>query len=84
MPSAPETRTGRPDPVLQGPDPKAAPRLYPAIEPYKCFHLPVGDGHELHVELCGTPGASPVVVLHGGPGPGSARSCAASSTLPAT
>ncbi len=70
MPSAPETRTGRHDPVLQEPDPKAAPRLYPAIEPYKCFHLPVGDGHELHVELCGTPGASPVVVLHGGPGAG--------------
>ena len=56
--------------MLQGPDPKAAPKLYPAIEPFKRFHLPVGDGHELHVELCGTPGASPVVVLHGGPGAG--------------
>ena len=56
--------------MLQGPDPKAAPRLYPSIEPYKRFHLPVGDGHALYVEICGTPGAQPVVVLHGGPGAG--------------
>jgi len=67
-PPAPET--GDNSAVLQGPDPKAAPRLYPAIEPYQRFHLPVGDGHALNVELCGTPGASPVVVLHGGPGAG--------------
>ena len=56
--------------MLQGPDPASAPRLYPSIEPFKRFHLPVGDGHELYVEVCGTLGATPVVVLHGGPGAG--------------
>ena len=57
--------------MLQGPDPKISPRLYPAIEPFKRFHLAVGDGHELYVEICGTRSAQPVVVLHGGPGAGS-------------
>ena len=52
--------------MLQGPDPKAAPRLYTAIEPYQRFHLPVGDGHELNVELCGTPGASAVTLPSAG------------------
>jgi hypothetical protein len=52
-PPAPETRTRRHAPVLQGPDPKAAPRLYPAIEPFRRFRLRVGDGHELYVEICG-------------------------------
>ncbi len=66
----PEIPIGRDAAVLQGPDPKAAPRLYPSIEPYKRFHLPVGDGHELYVAICGPPGAQPVVVLHGGPGVG--------------
>ena len=56
--------------MLQGSDPKTAPRLYPAIEPYKRFHLRVSEGHELYVELCGTPGATPALVLHGGPGAG--------------
>ncbi len=56
--------------MLQGPDVRTAPRLYPAIEPYRRFHLPVGDGHELYVEICGTEGATPVLVLHGGPGAG--------------
>jgi len=56
--------------VLQGPDTATAPRLYPSIEPFKRFTLAVGDGHELYVEVCGTPGATPVVVLHGGPGAG--------------
>jgi proline iminopeptidase len=32
--------------------------------------LDVGDGHELYWERCGTPGAKPVVFLHGGPGAG--------------
>ncbi len=45
-------------------------RLYPMIEPYRRFHLSVGDGHELYVELCGSPRGKPVVVLHGGPGAG--------------
>jgi proline iminopeptidase len=56
--------------VLQGPDPQTAPRLYPAIEPDKRFHLSVGDGHELYVELCGNPDGMPALVLHGGPGAG--------------
>jgi proline iminopeptidase len=41
-----------------------------AVEPYDNGWLPVGDGHELYWERCGTPGAKPVVVLHGGPGGG--------------
>ncbi len=32
--------------------------------------LEVGDGHTLHWERCGTPGAKPAVFLHGGPGSG--------------
>jgi proline iminopeptidase len=44
--------------------------LYPAIEPFNRFRLPVGGGHDLYVEECGTRGAQPVVVLHGGPGGG--------------
>jgi proline iminopeptidase len=32
--------------------------------------LNVGDGHSLYWERCGTPGAKPVVFLHGGPGAG--------------
>lgn len=30
--------------------------------------LPVGDGHQLHVEECGNPNGLPIVFLHGGPG----------------
>jgi len=44
--------------------------LHPAIEPYRSFRLPVGDGHELHVEECGNPDGLPLVFLHGGPGSG--------------
>ena len=44
--------------------------LYPAIEPYESGWLDVGDGHRLYWERCGTPGAKPVVFLHGGPGAG--------------
>ena len=49
-----------------------APRnaLYPPIEPFNRFTLPVSGGHNLYVEECGAPGAKPVVVLHGGPGGG--------------
>ncbi|MBB3998910.1 proline iminopeptidase [Aureimonas pseudogalii] len=43
---------------------------YPAIEPFASGHLDVGDGHEVYWERCGTPGAKPVVFLHGGPGGG--------------
>ena len=44
--------------------------LYPPIEPYETGRLDVGDGHSLYWERCGTPGAKPVVFLHGGPGAG--------------
>jgi proline iminopeptidase len=44
--------------------------LYPPIEPYEGGRLEVGDGHSLYWERCGTPGAKPVVFLHGGPGAG--------------
>jgi proline iminopeptidase len=44
--------------------------LYPEIEPYQSGMLDVGDGHTLYWERCGTPGAKPVVFLHGGPGAG--------------
>jgi len=46
------------------------PRLYPQIEPFSRFHLAVGDGHSLYVEVCGNPEGKPAVVLHGGPGAG--------------
>ena len=50
---------------------RAHSRLYPQIDPYATFYLQVPGGHELYVELCGTAGAKPAVVLHGGPGAGS-------------
>jgi len=56
--------------LLQGPEVATAPRLYPPIEPFRRFHLGVGDGHELNVELCGARDGTPVLVLHGGPGAG--------------
>lgn len=48
--------------------------LYPAIEPYAVGMLDVGDGHTLYYERCGTPGATPAVFLHGGPGGGISQS----------
>ena len=44
--------------------------LYPPIEPYETGMLDVGDGHRLFYERVGTPGGTPAVVLHGGPGAG--------------
>lgn len=44
--------------------------LYPPIEPYETGWLDVGEGHRIHFERCGTPGAKPAVFLHGGPGGG--------------
>ncbi len=44
--------------------------LYPGIEPYENGFLDVGNGHTLYWERCGTPGAKPVIFLHGGPGAG--------------
>ena len=44
--------------------------LYPPIAPYDSGRLDVGDGHVIHYERAGTPGAKPAVFLHGGPGGG--------------
>ncbi len=44
--------------------------LYPPIAPYETGKLDVGDGHVVHYERVGTPGAKPAVFLHGGPGGG--------------
>ncbi|MBI3561920.1 MAG: prolyl aminopeptidase [Gammaproteobacteria bacterium] len=44
--------------------------LYPAIQPYRQFTLPVTSPHVLYVEECGNPDGVPVVFLHGGPGAG--------------
>ncbi len=44
--------------------------LYPEIEPYNTFFLPVSDLHTLYVEECGNPTGLPAVFLHGGPGGG--------------
>jgi proline iminopeptidase len=49
---------------------RAAPHLYPPIEPFDQRMLDVGDGHRVYVEQCGHPKGIPVVVLHGGPGGG--------------
>ncbi len=45
------------------------PTLHPPIEPHASGILEV-DGHRVHWERCGTPGATPAVFLHGGPGGG--------------
>jgi len=44
--------------------------LYPLTEPYATGTLDVGDGHSIYYERVGTPGATPAVFLHGGPGGG--------------
>lgn len=54
--------------------------LYPAIEPFKHYHLAVTNDeqtnegsaveHQIYVEQCGNPSGIPVVFLHGGPGSG--------------
>ncbi len=46
------------------------PLLFPEIEPYRTFRLPVSDLHTLHVEESGNPAGKPVVFFHGGPGAG--------------
>ncbi len=45
-------------------------RLYPSIEPYEHGMLNVGDGHSIYFERVGTPGGTPAMFLHGGPGGG--------------
>ncbi len=42
--------------------------LYPPIEPFATFMLPVSFLHTLYVEQVGNPNGIPVVFLHGGPG----------------
>jgi proline iminopeptidase len=44
--------------------------LYPALEAFDSFQLPVSDLHSLHVEQSGNPQGKPVVFVHGGPGGG--------------
>ena len=44
--------------------------VYPSIEPFDRKVLPVGGGHRIYVEQCGSSSGAPVVVLHGGPGGG--------------
>lgn len=44
--------------------------LFPPIEPFWTFELPVSPLHTLVVEQCGNPEGVPVVFLHGGPGGG--------------
>lgn len=44
--------------------------LFPPVEPYDSGFLDVGDGHRVYWERVGTPGARPVLAVHGGPGSG--------------
>ncbi len=46
--------------------------LYAPVEPYARGMLDVGDGNAIAWEESGTPHGKPAVVLHGGPGQGSA------------
>lgn len=43
---------------------------FPAIEPYDCGMLDVGEGHQVYWECCGNPAGKPALYLHGGPGSG--------------
>ncbi len=49
---------------------RAAPHLYPPIDPFDQRMLDVGDGHRIYMEQCGRRDGLPVIVLHGGPGGG--------------
>ncbi|MFJ4323196.1 hypothetical protein ACIP3A_08780 [Streptomyces tricolor] len=46
--------------------------LCPEIEPYAHGLLDVGDGNHVHRETSGDPDGTPALLLHGGPGSGSA------------
>lgn len=46
--------------------------LFPEIKPYSSGFLTLGHGHQMYWEQSGNPDGVPVVVLHGGPGAGSA------------
>ena len=43
---------------------------HPAVEPYEHGTLDVGDGNALYWEPVGSPGGTPAVYVHGGPGSG--------------
>jgi proline iminopeptidase len=47
-------------------------RRYPPIEPYATGMLDVGDGNLVYWEESGNPDGKPALVVHGGPGSGSA------------
>jgi len=47
---------------------------FPAIEPFEQGMLDVGDGQRIYWETSGNPGGKPALVVHGGPGSGSAPS----------
>ena len=44
--------------------------LFPNIEPFNTFDLPVSDLHTIYVEESGNKNGKPVIFLHGGPGGG--------------
>ena len=44
--------------------------LFPNIEPFNTFYLPVSDLHTIYVEESGNKNGKPVIFLHGGPGGG--------------
>jgi proline iminopeptidase len=44
--------------------------LYPPLEPFSSFMLPVSSLHTLYVEQSGNPNGIPILFLHGGPGGG--------------
>lgn len=46
--------------------------LYPWAEPFARHSIDTGDGHVVHAAEFGRPDGQPVVVIHGGPGAGSA------------
>jgi proline iminopeptidase len=46
--------------------------LYPLVEPFADGMLDVGDGNRLYWETSGNPHGKPAVLVHGGPGQGSA------------
>ena len=44
--------------------------LFPNIEPFNTFYLPVSDLHTIYIEESGNKNGKPVIFLHGGPGGG--------------
>ena len=46
--------------------------MYPPLQCHDEGWLDVGDGHEIHWEVCGNPIGAPALFVHGGPGAGCA------------